>query len=119
MNELIIYLLCAYGVSNMIVYSNGPFNVFNNLRSWFDTFPSNLGEMLHCMICFPTWVGIILSSIDMFCLNECSFTPFNILIRNDDLWYYIIPLDAFLTSGSIWLLHTFQEALESMNNNDE
>lgn len=116
---LIIYILCAYGISNMIVYSSGPFNLFEKIRNLFDNLPSNLGELLHCMICFPSWVGIILSSIDIFLLKDNSFTPFNLIINNDSLWYLIIILDMFITSGSIWLLHTIQETCESITNKNE
>lgn len=112
----IIYILCAYGISNMFIYASGPFNIFSKLRELFDMLPSNLGEMLHCMICFPTWVGIILSSFDIFFLKHNEITPFNIIINDDSLWYYTIALDAFITSGSIWLIHTIQESLESITN---
>lgn len=117
--NFIIYILCAYGIANMIVYSSGPFNLFNHLRNFMDKSPSNLGELFHCMICFPTWVGIILSFFDIFFLTTVNFTPFNIMINDSSLWYYIIPLDAFITSGSVWLIHTIQETFESITNKNE
>ena len=116
----IIYILCAYGISNMFVYSSGPFNMFNHLRNAMDKYgPSNFGELFHCMICFPTWVGIILSIFDIFLLPNHFFTPFNIFINNDSLWYYIIPLDMFITSGTVWLINTFQETFESITNKND
>lgn len=116
----IIYILCAYGISNMFVYSSGPFNMFNNLRNTMDKYgPSNFGELFHCMICFPTWVGIVLSAFDIFLLPNHLFTPFNLLIHDDSLWYYIIPLDMFITSGTVWLINTFQETFESITNKND
>lgn len=116
----IIYILCAYGISNMFVYSSGPFNMFNHLRNTMDKYgPSNFGELFHCMICFPTWVGIVLSAFDIFLLPNHLFTPFNLLIHNDSLWYYIIPLDMFITSGTVWLINTFQETFESITNKND
>lgn len=115
----IIYILCAYGIANMFVYSNGPFNFFTHLRNTMDKAPSNLGELFHCMICFPTWVGIVLSIFDIWLLPNISFTPFNILFNNDSLWYYIIPLDMFITSGTVWLINTFQETFESITNKND
>ena len=110
-----IYVLCAYGISNIFVYSSGPFNMFNHLRDFMDKHaPSNLGELFHCMICFPTWVGIVLSAFDIWLLPNYTFTPFNYFLNNDDLWYYIIPLDMFITSGTVWLLNTIQEMCESI-----
>ena len=116
----IIYILCAYGISNMFVYSSGPFNMFNHLRNTMDKYgPSNFGELFHCMICFPTWVGVILSAFDIFLLPNHLFTPFNLLIHDDSLWYYIIPLDMFITSGTVWLINTFQETFESITNKND
>lgn len=116
----IIYILCAYGISNMFVYSSGPFNMFNHLRNTMDKYgPSNFGELFHCMICFPTWVGIVLSAFDIFLLPNHLFTPFNLLMHDDSLWYYIIPLDMFITSGTVWLINTFQETFESITNKND
>ena len=116
----IIYILCAYGISNMFVYSSGPFNMFNHLRNFMDKYaPSNFGELFHCMICFPTWIGVLLSIFDIFILKNILFTPFNMLFNNDSLWYYIIPLDMFITSGTVWLINTFQETFESITNKND
>jgi hypothetical protein len=95
-----------------MVFSNGPFNLFTKLRDLGDLLPSNLGEVMHCMICFPTWVGIGLSLFDVIVLTDVSFTPFNIIMSNDGLWYYIILLDGATASGGNWLIHTLQEFLE-------
>lgn len=116
----LIYILCAYGISNMIVYSSGPFDIFTNIRNIMDKYaPSNFGELFHCMICFPSWVGIILSVIDIIFLPNFSFTPFNVLLNNDSLWYFIVPFDMFITSGTVWLINTAQETLESITNKNE
>ena len=113
----IIYILCSYGISNIIVYSSGPFEIFTRFRDYMDRMPSNFGELFRCMICFPTWVGIFMSLIDMFLIKDISFTPFNILFNNNiDLWYFIIAFDAAITSGTVWILNTIQEYLESFTN---
>ena len=42
-----IYSICAYGISNMVVYASGPFNMFTKLREYSNKYlPSNLGELL-------------------------------------------------------------------------
>ena len=110
---IIVYSLCAYGLSNIIVYSSGPFNIFSKLREYSNkVLPSNLGELFECMICFPTWVGILFSIIDIFLLRDISFTPFNLIFNDNNFWYIIILLDSFFTSGTTWLLHTIQESFE-------
>lgn len=118
MLELVIYILCAYGISNILVFADGPFRIFERYREWTETLPSNIGEGSRCMICTPCQVGIALSIIDLL-LTSVSFTPFNVLFHNPSLWYLIIPLDGAITSGSVWLIHTLQEALEGLVNDEE
>lgn len=114
---IVIYSLCAYGISNMVVYANGPFNLFTKLRENANKYlPSNLGELFECMICFPTWVGIGLSVLNILVFPEITFTPFNLIFQDINYWYVIIPFDAFFTSGTIWLIHTFQEMMERIGN---
>ena len=116
MINLFIFLLTVYGISNIFVYSSGPFHLFEKIREYGDMLPSNLGDMFHCMICFPTWVGIILSLINVFLFPSILFTPFYTLLHNIDLWWLIILLDGAIASGGNWLIHTLQEHLEK---NDE
>lgn len=114
-----IYCLCAYGLSNMVVYASGPFNMFTKLRENSNKYlPSNLGELFECMICFPTWVGIIMSIINIVFCPEITFTPFMLIFQDITYWYLIIPFDGFFTSGTVWLIHTFQEMMERINNNE-
>jgi hypothetical protein len=119
MNEvlIIIYSMCAYGLSNMVVYASGPFNLFTKLRDNSNKYlPSNLGELFECMICFPTWVGIMLSIINIIVCPNLAFTPFNLIFKNIEYWYLIVPFDGFFTSGVVWLIHTFQEMMERNGN---
>lgn len=119
MLELIIFILCTYGISNMIVFASGPFRLFEIIREVGDRIlPSNLSEMFHCMICFPTWVGIVLSLINMFIFNDVYFTPFYQIVHNTDNWLLICLLDGCVASGSTWLLHTLQEHFEIIEEDD-
>jgi hypothetical protein len=116
---IIIYAFCAYGLSNIIIYSSGPFNIFTKFRENSNKYlPSNLGELFECMICFPTWVGLIMSTINIIFCPNISFTPFMLIFQNIEYWYLIIPFDGFFTSGIVWLIHTFQEMMERVNNNE-
>lgn len=109
---LIIFLLCVYGTSNIVVFSSGPFRLFEHLRDFGDKLPSNLGEMFHCMICFPTWIGMGLSLLNMFLFENMFITPFYSLTHSTEFWYIIMLLDGFTASGGNWLIHTIQEFLE-------
>lgn len=111
--KLLCFILLVYGISNILVFSDGPWRIFEKYRQYMSKLPSNLGEGATCMICTPTVVGAILGLIDVFLVPSEAFTPFCCII---DHWYYFwltVPLNGALGSGSTWLLHTLQEKLES------
>lgn len=120
MNSLFIfcYIIMSYGVTNLLVYGSGPFDMLIKFREICGKLLQTLGDMLECMMCTSTNVGWILSLINILLLPSIPFTPFNILFNDVSLWYIIIPFDAFITSGAVWLIHTLQETLESITNNN-
>lgn len=105
------YTLFAYGVTNMMVYAEGPWNVFSRMRTKFNELSEGLGKLVTCMMCLSTWVGVFVSVLDAFVTNA-AFTPFNIIIHNDSLVWLKVILDAGFTSGAVWILHNFEEACE-------
>lgn len=113
---LVSYILASYGITNLLVYGTGPFDVLSKMRDWCDEHIPTIGDMLKCMMCTSTNVGWIVSLLNLMLLPEIPFTPFNIIFDTPYLWPIIIVLDASITSGSVWLLHTIQEALERWNN---
>jgi hypothetical protein len=92
----------------MIVYTSGPFNIFDHIKSLSGKIYSSLEHLLSCMICLPTWIGIILSLINILFLSNVYITPANLLIHNSNYWLIIISLDAGIASGSAWLINTIQ-----------
>ena len=56
--ELIYFVLCAYGMTYMLVYGS----IFDFLRPK----KGKLGELLHCPLCTGFWVGVFLWSINSF-----------------------------------------------------
>jgi hypothetical protein len=110
------YVLTVYGLSNILVYGSGPFNIVGKFRTFSSKILPTLGDMLECMMCTSTNVGFIISLIDILILKNIEITPFNVLINNESYWLIIIFLDAFIASGGTWLLHTLQETLESLTN---
>ena len=73
-------------------------------------------NMLQCMMCTSTNIGWIFSLINILCFPTLHFTPATMLFGDLTFWYLIIIFDAFFTSGSVWLIHTMQEAFESITN---
>ena len=115
MINIICYLLGAYGLSNLLVYGSGPWNVLGKIRDFATKHIKVLGEMLECMMCTSTNIGWIVSLLNIILFPTIPFTPFNILICDINMWLLIIIADACITSGTVWLLHTLQEAFERWN----
>lgn len=108
----LIFVILNYGMSNMIVFSNGPFHIFQKLRNFAEKISSQLGELFSCMICYPTWNGMILSAISL--ILGVYFTPFT-LIFNGNYVLLTLLLDGCLGSGSTWLIHNIEEYFERSN----
>ena len=113
-----IFSIVAYAISNHFVYAHGPMHVYDKIRDFANKIHSNFGELFGCMICFPTWVGFILSASNSLFLPTLKLTPLMIFLGDNAPWWIIMILDGFFASGIVWLIHTLQEALERSNNNE-
>lgn len=103
---LILFILVNYGIANIVVFGS----IFSGLRSFLEKInPSFLGTLFSCMICFPFWSGFALSSIFHLSGFESMSPFFSYGLENI---YLSIFLDACLSSGTTWLIHTIQERLE-------
>lgn len=109
--KLIVYILLAFGISEMFVFFNGPFSIIGKLRDSLTNISDMAGELFGCMFCFSTWVGALLSALNYW-LIPIPFTPFNIIFEEYHKWWLIIPMDMFLTCGTTWLLYQLEEMLE-------
>lgn len=98
--ELLVFILIAYGISNIMVFSS----IFRKWRAFWNSVSRNFfGELFSCMICLPFWVGVFLSFV-------CYSVSISYLgIDTKPLGWF---LDGCLTSGGVWLIHTLQEKLE-------
>ena len=106
MTNTLIYILLAYGLTNILIYGS----IFEKPRTWLKKKAQWVDDLLSCMMCSSFWVGVI---IGWFVKN-----PVDKLIKfEDELWF--IPLTALLygvfTSGCVWLIHTIQEYFERSN----
>lgn len=114
---LIVFTLTCYGLSNMIIYSNGPYDIFIKWRIFTDKLHHKFGELFACMMCLPFWVGALFSLVDIFLLNASVITPFNILLHQETngifKYVMVILMDGFLSSGSTWLIHNIEEFFET------
>lgn len=113
-----IFSIVSYAISNHFVYAHGPMHLYDKIREIAVKIHSNLGELMSCMICFPTWVGFILSIGNSLLLPTLKLTPFMLLLSGSAPWWVIMILDGFFASGVVWLIHTFQEAMERSGNHE-
>jgi len=110
--KLFLFILIAYGMSNIIVFSS----IFKGWRTlWSTLSPNFFGTLFNCMICWPYWQGVLGSVI------VWSPTLYYGLIVEPVTFFglFEIPnvltaafLDGCLTSACVWLIHSFQEATE-------
>ena len=107
MNVLVFILIC-YGAANNIVYGS----LFEGFRKFLERFGTNgysLHKLFTCMMCLPTWIGFVVC-FTMIKLGLSEFTPFGVLSETHQI--LSIFLSGLLSSGAVWVLHTFQEKLE-------
>lgn len=112
---IFVFSIVAYGISNHFVYAHGPMHLYDKIREIAGNFHENLGELFQCMICFPTWVGFILSAANSWLLPTLELTPMMLVLGSFAPWWIIMVLDGFFASGIVWLINTVQEALERSN----
>lgn len=110
MTQLLLWMIIAYGLSNIVVYGS-IFNKPRNLiRKWGENsqyplsdFGKFLTDMISCMMCFGFHCGWFLSLSIFSPVHELlGVTPFA-------SWFF----DAFLASGSVWAMNSIIEWFET------
>ena len=109
---VLLYILFAYGLSNLLVYGSGPFNILSLNREFCDKYLPVIGDMLKCMMCTSANIGWITSLLNIVFLPQLKLTPYFIAIGDVSLWPLILFCDMAFTSGVVWLIHTGQEMME-------
>ena len=95
--ELIIWILAAYGMTQILVYGS----IFDTPRDWIKTNSTFFGDLISCVMCTSTWVGFFF-----------SLTFFSPTIDLVSIPYSNIFFDGLLASGSVWALNSFIEWFE-------
>ena len=113
---IFLYIFAVYGFSNMVVFSSGPFRIFEKIREWSSNLSEHFGNLFSCMICLPANVGWVASVIDWFLIPNLALTPFNILLVGTNLWWIALIADCRLTSGLVWIIHNVESFFESIAN---
>jgi hypothetical protein len=109
MTQLFLWVLLAYGMSNILVYGSifsGPRNTINkwaaNESAFFNGFWVFLSDMLKCMMCAPTWVG--------FFFGIFLYSPVHEILGVNEYvsWFF----DGMLASGGTWAINSIIEWFE-------
>jgi hypothetical protein len=116
---LIIFSFVCYSATQMLVYLNGPFHIFEKFRNLMQRTNEQLGELIGCEACTSTWVSFIISAINLIFIPSVAFTPFNLLLGGSGLWWLIILLDGLFGSGVAWLLFRLEDYLVNNTQNEE
>lgn len=110
MTQLLLWMVMAYGISNILVYGsifNGPRNSINkwaaDVDSYLQKFWIFLADMLKCMMCAPTWVG--------FFFGIFLYSPVHQFLGVSPWvsWFF----DGVFASGSVWAINSIIEWFET------
>lgn len=110
MTQLILWMIMAYGISNILVYGtifNRPRNFIiresENEENFLQDFFIFLRDMLSCMMCTPTWVG--------FFFGIFLYSPVSQILEVTPYvsWFF----DGMLASGSVWAINSIIEWFEN------
>ena len=118
MAQLLVWMVMAYGLSNILVYGsifNTPRNYIfkeaDNIDNLIQGFYGFLKGMLSCMMCTPVWVG--------FFFGIFLYSPIHEMLGVSSWisWFF----DGMLASGSVWAINSIIEWFEvnRPNNNHQ
>ena len=105
------YAFFAFGMAEMFVFFDGPFDIIENFRKLAHKISSSFGKLFTCMFCISTWIGLLFSLLNYFWI-PVKITPFNIILGDTNMWYLIAIMDCMFTCGSTWLLYQLEEMIE-------
>jgi hypothetical protein len=110
--KILLWILFAYGSCNVLIYGSN-FQWWRSLLSNLGQGPYSLHKLFTCMMCLPTWAGFFMSFMGQKFLNiDTPSTMYGV----ENFWVAVF-IDGLITTGSVWLLHTLQEAFERAFNN--
>jgi hypothetical protein len=95
---LAFWILAAYGMTTIIVYSH----IFEGFRNWVISRSNFFGKLITCMMCTSFWVGAFMSICLGGLMNHFFKGP----------WIEYTFFDSCFTSGAVWALNGIIEFFE-------
>lgn len=108
---VLIYIITTFALTELLVYYDGFMHVFEYVRKILNGIHPMFGELMSCVVCTSSWVGIFLSALNYFVIDKIPFTPFNIILGETDYWWLIIFFDMCFTAGTTMLLNHMDEMM--------
>lgn len=111
MTQLVLWMIMAYGITNIVVYGtifNGPREF---IKRWSESnAPLNsvamfVRDMTSCPMCFSTWFG--------FFAGIFLYSPTNQVLGFNH--YYSWFFDGMFCSGAVWAINSIIEWFENKN----
>jgi hypothetical protein len=107
--SILIWLLSAYGMSNILVYGS----IFQGLRNWFRRVGDSgipvlsqlfgfISDLVSCMMCTSAWSGFFMSFV--------AYSPWHEMLGVNQ--YASIFFDGLLASGAVWGINAIVEWFE-------
>ena len=106
----LIFILICYGACNNLIYGS-LFQGYRDFLEKFGTGGYSLYKLFTCFMCLGTWMGFAVSGI-LYYFGFSSLTPMGSIT----LPWLMIFMNGLVSTGGVWLIHTLQEALESISN---
>jgi hypothetical protein len=78
--QFLLYTLVSFRLSEMFVIDDGPFDIFTNLRGWFNraafdnSLRRNIANALMCVHCTGIWISFALGFIFYLANNVFVYT---------------------------------------------
>lgn len=107
MLNLLIFILIAYGATNIMIYGS-IFEGWRTLIGVYNEKKSFFGKLFGCFMCLSFWWGVILSLT----LFSPTLTYIDLNFTPNVNKYLSLFFDACLTSGGVWLINSIQDRLE-------
>lgn len=108
--ETIIFILICYGACNNLIYGS-LFEGFRGLLASYGTSGYSIYKLFTCFMCLGTWMGFVIAAI-LENFGYGNLTPMGAI----KMPWLMIFMNGLVAAGGVWLLHTLQEALESISN---